>query len=385
MADVDYTVQPAADGSGRCVLLRNADAIITPLATLARTAEPAAEPPAPVAGNEVAPVPVEPDVAQSQSANEQVGPTTTSPGRPSFDCDKARQPERDRRLLRHAACPRSTSTWPRNIGRAVSSASPEQQAGAARDTRPLPRATATAAPTGSASAMPIVGRMREIRDIMEGRWQPRAELLGISAARTASLAAAPESHSLRRDSAVRPASRLFLLHHARRGDGAQDDRRAGGEARLPGGRADRPQRALRGDAVQRRLHRPRASSRSSARCWRWRGRPRSAARRRSTGWCCWPRTRQGYANLCKLVSSAHLDRPIERGAARPVRRARGRERRADRADRGRGGRARPAVRRRPARQGGGLSRPAAGAVPRPALRRAVAPRRCRSRKRPKPR
>ena len=35
-SDVDYTVQPAADGSGNVVLLRNADAIIAPLATLAR-------------------------------------------------------------------------------------------------------------------------------------------------------------------------------------------------------------------------------------------------------------------------------------------------------------------------------------------------------------
>jgi hypothetical protein len=32
-SDVDYTVQPAADGSGNVVLLRNADAIIAPLAT----------------------------------------------------------------------------------------------------------------------------------------------------------------------------------------------------------------------------------------------------------------------------------------------------------------------------------------------------------------
>ena len=39
-ADVDYTVQPAADGSGNVVLLRNADAIVAPLATLARVSQP---------------------------------------------------------------------------------------------------------------------------------------------------------------------------------------------------------------------------------------------------------------------------------------------------------------------------------------------------------
>ena len=40
-ADVDYSVQPAADGSGPVVFLRNAEAIVTPLATLSRTAQPA--------------------------------------------------------------------------------------------------------------------------------------------------------------------------------------------------------------------------------------------------------------------------------------------------------------------------------------------------------
>ena len=40
MSDVDYTVQPAADGSGDVVIVRNADAIITPLSTLSQTAEP---------------------------------------------------------------------------------------------------------------------------------------------------------------------------------------------------------------------------------------------------------------------------------------------------------------------------------------------------------
>ena len=45
---------------------------------------------------------------------------------------------------------------------------------------------------------------------------------------------------------------------------------------------------------------------------------------------------QGYANLCKLVSAAHLDRPVEQEPHVAVRDARGPERGADRADRGRG-------------------------------------------------
>src|SRR3954470_24037349 len=55
MSDIDYTIQPAADGSGNVVLLRNADAVIAPLATLARVGQPAQPPAAPVETNAVAP------------------------------------------------------------------------------------------------------------------------------------------------------------------------------------------------------------------------------------------------------------------------------------------------------------------------------------------
>src|SRR5690348_9832964 len=60
MSDVDYTVQPAADGSGDVILLRNADAIITPLATLARVAQPAPAAPPEAPTNEEGPVSEQP-------------------------------------------------------------------------------------------------------------------------------------------------------------------------------------------------------------------------------------------------------------------------------------------------------------------------------------
>ena len=44
VASIGYTVQPAADGSGEVVTLSGADPITVPLATLARTAPPAAQP-----------------------------------------------------------------------------------------------------------------------------------------------------------------------------------------------------------------------------------------------------------------------------------------------------------------------------------------------------
>jgi len=170
MSDVDYTVQPAADGSGPVVLLRNVDAIITPLATLARTAEPAPEATGAVAGNEAAPVPVEPDVAQSQSANEQVGPKTTSPGRPSFDCDKARS-RSEVAVCSDSGLSALDVNMATQYGRAVSSASPEQQQ-VLRETRDRFVRYRDRCPNRQCIGDAYVGRMREIRDIMEGRWQP---------------------------------------------------------------------------------------------------------------------------------------------------------------------------------------------------------------------
>src|SRR5262249_32260142 len=53
-SDLDSTVQPAADRSGTVVLLRNADAIVAPLATLARVNEPVVQTTTEPAANEVA-------------------------------------------------------------------------------------------------------------------------------------------------------------------------------------------------------------------------------------------------------------------------------------------------------------------------------------------
>lgn len=94
-SDVDYTVQPAADGSGNVVLLRNADSIITPLATLARTNQQAAPAPAPDTVTEAdqaasadqgvptSPVPVERPAAP-------VAAPQVSSAQPSFNCANAR-------------------------------------------------------------------------------------------------------------------------------------------------------------------------------------------------------------------------------------------------------------------------------------------------------
>ena len=93
--DVDYTVQPAADGSGNVVLLRNADAIIGPLATLARVNQPSAglsrAAPEPPSQTQMRAIPEQPrtstDVEPQPSPAQ---PTLYPGGHPSFDCSKAR-------------------------------------------------------------------------------------------------------------------------------------------------------------------------------------------------------------------------------------------------------------------------------------------------------
>ena len=191
-----------------------------------------------------------------------------------------------------------------------------------------------------------------------------------------------DPHISDRDSALRPASHLLVLHHARRGDGAQDDRRARGEARLPGDRADRPQRALRRDAVQRRLHRQGRAADHRRDAGR---RPAAGDRRRSRiDWLV--AAGEGRAGLCQPLQAGVVGAPRSPGrggAARPVRHARRPQRGADRADRRRRGRACAADRRRAARQGRGLSRSAAGACfPSGSTSRSVAAATA-SRKRPK--
>jgi len=81
--DVDYRIQPAADGTGKVVRLGNADAIVVPLATLSRTRAPQAPPstfPEAGAANEVQP--------QTQPPPGQQPPAPVK-ATPSFDCDHA--------------------------------------------------------------------------------------------------------------------------------------------------------------------------------------------------------------------------------------------------------------------------------------------------------
>jgi hypothetical protein len=165
MADVDYTVQPAADASGTVVLVRNADAIVAPLATLARVAEPAA----PAETNEVAPEQAEANVAASESANVQPGPQTSHPGRPSFDCSKASS-RGEIAVCSDSGLSALDLNMMGQFRRALAAATPAQQT-LLRTTGNRFLAYRDRCPNRQCIGDAYVARMREIRDIVEGRWQ----------------------------------------------------------------------------------------------------------------------------------------------------------------------------------------------------------------------
>jgi uncharacterized protein YecT (DUF1311 family) len=173
-ANLDYTVTPAADGSGNVVLLRNADAIVTPLATLAQVSKPATQQPQDLTATNDA-------VSQNETAQPQTAPapqSSTSPpaapramsARPSFDCASARRPG-EQAVCNSAGLAALDRQMAAEYGRAYSVASPEERQilrDSARRFYDFRDRCQTNACIGDA----YTGRMREIRDIMEGRWQP---------------------------------------------------------------------------------------------------------------------------------------------------------------------------------------------------------------------
>jgi hypothetical protein len=164
-AEVDYSVQPPGDAGGWVVALRNVDAIVSALATLTQAAEAA---PVESGANAVA---AEGNVAASESASKEPGPATGSPGRPSFDCANAHT-SGEAAVCADSGLAALDVNMTTQFRRALSSASPaqRQQLQATRDRFLSYR---DGCPSRQCMADAYVGRMREIRDIMEGRYRPR--------------------------------------------------------------------------------------------------------------------------------------------------------------------------------------------------------------------
>jgi uncharacterized protein YecT (DUF1311 family) len=169
-SDMDYTIQPAADASGDVILLRNSDAILSPLATLARVAE-AQQPEVGTDGNELVPAEPEGNVAAAESANLQPGPPSSYPGRPSFDCSNART-KGEIAVCADSGLSALDVNMAAQYRRALAAADAGQRA-TLQSTRDRFLAYRDRCPNRQCIGDAYTGRMREIRDIMEGRWQPR--------------------------------------------------------------------------------------------------------------------------------------------------------------------------------------------------------------------
>ena len=182
----DYALQPAADRSGDVVTLSGADGILVPLATLAwvgdqpglAAQEPTAVDPVVAPTSEVVPpraAPAPPQDISEQAAPEppvqEPAPNPEISARPSFNCVNARTRGEVAicRNPRLAALDRRMSA---EFFGAVRQASPEQRALLQRT-----RGTFLAYRDRCASDACIAGayndRIREIRDIINGRWNPR--------------------------------------------------------------------------------------------------------------------------------------------------------------------------------------------------------------------
>jgi len=156
-ADVGYALQPAG-GVG----LRNADAMVAALATVERVAAPPAEDTNTVAPDE--------NVAASVSANAQPGPATPAPGHPSYNCARAETPG-ELAVCNDSGLASLDVNMATQYRRALTTASPTQ-ARLLQSTRDRFLAYRDNCPDRSCIANAYVGRMREIRDIMEGRLTP---------------------------------------------------------------------------------------------------------------------------------------------------------------------------------------------------------------------
>ena len=161
MADVDYTIE-----AGGNVSLRNAESIIASLATLTRVEEPPTTTPE---VNEVAPG-TEGNAAASVSATVQPGPPGNSQGRPSFDCARAETPG-EVAVCSDSGLAALDVNMTTQYRRALTTAS-SAQTRLLQTTRDRFVAYRDRCPNRQCIANAYLGRMREIRDIVEGRLTP---------------------------------------------------------------------------------------------------------------------------------------------------------------------------------------------------------------------
>ena len=164
-AEVGYLIQ-----NGRLTVTEG-DALIAPLSKVARIeapADPALDEIAPEGG---IPTGQRPDVGQPESATQEVGPATVYPGRPSFNCGDA-STRGEIAVCQNSSLAALDVNMAAQFRRAIASANPQQRA-ILNQTRERFLGFRDNCPTVGCMRDAYIGRMQEIRDIMEGRWRPR--------------------------------------------------------------------------------------------------------------------------------------------------------------------------------------------------------------------
>lgn len=168
--DLEYMVQPAADGTGNVVRLGNADSIVVPLATLARRGAPQSAPLVPPNLEDQAieqPEPVQqvPDRGPEED-EERSSPAVANP---SFDCGRART----RGEIAVCGDP-GLAALDRQMAaqfNAAMSRGDAQQRSLLQRTRGRFLSYRDRCATNKCVAETYRSRMREISDIVAGRWR----------------------------------------------------------------------------------------------------------------------------------------------------------------------------------------------------------------------
>ncbi len=177
-ADIDYVLQPAADGSGDVVMLEGVDSIVIPLATLAGTGSAAPSPDSAV--SDLAATPGETATADEPSppadsaaeppAAQDGAPAPTASARPSFNCRYART-RGEIAVCSDSGLAALDRQMAAQYYRALSAAGPRQRQ-LLRSTRDEFLRFRDRCTNNGCIAETYRGRMREIRDIMRGTWRP---------------------------------------------------------------------------------------------------------------------------------------------------------------------------------------------------------------------
>jgi len=166
--DVDYSIEPAADGTGNVVRLSAADSIVIPLATLSRAATVA---PAP------APAQVQDEANDSQSGMTEPQPAppdqqqqpAAPAANPSFDCDAART-RSEIAICNDPGLADLDRQMASEFNNGLSQADPGQRR-LLDQTRDRFLSYRNRCGSNACIAQTYRSRMREIDDIMAGRWR----------------------------------------------------------------------------------------------------------------------------------------------------------------------------------------------------------------------